>query len=192
MSSPQGAAVLPMRRDPTRKYPFAVPTTMPPKRRGKVTASSGAKSQTSGSEHRNLLNHLVRAGFMTDLDLVVFKLPIELLLEIFSYLSNHRRFIKGIGYHGPAYSGSTSMGKEEVEQSTAIRRLTMTCRALQTALLPILWKDVEGCEIWVPDSRGKSTYGLYAQCKYLLSHPTIATHVQCVELYFHAETTRVI
>lgn len=33
------------------------------------------------------------------------------------------------------------------------------------------------------------TYGLYAQCEYLLSHPTIAAYVQCVLFYFPSNTT---
>lgn len=71
------------------------------------------------------------------------------------------------------------MEKEHVERSTAIRKLTMTCWAMRDTLLPVLWKDVEGCV--VPSRpRGSFTYGLYDQCVYLLSNPTIAAHVQYV------------
>ena len=42
-------------------------------------------------------------------------------------------------------------------------------------LLPVLWKDVEGCLVSHP--RGHS-YGLYDQCVYLSSNPTIAAYVQ--------------
>ena len=40
-----------------------------------------------------------------------------------------------------------------------------------------------------PDNRGSYTYGLYAQCAYLLSHPTIAVYVRCVWLYFPPNIT---
>ena len=75
---------------------------------------------------------------------------------------------------------------ENVERSTAIRKLTMTCWTMRYALLPILWRDVEAC--LVPSPNGH-TYGLYEQCAYLLSNPTIATYVQCVRPFFHLNIT---
>lgn len=63
----------------------------------------------------------------------------------------------------------------------------MTCWALRNALLPVLWKNAEGC---VVSSRphGSYTYGLYAQCEYLLSNPTVATYVQCVGPHLQSNT----
>ena len=55
----------------------------------------------------------------------------------------------------------------------------MTCWAMRNILLPVLWKDVEGCAVPYPSGLNY-TYGLYDQCVYLLSNPTIATHVQYV------------
>ena len=71
------------------------------------------------------------------------------------------------------------MEREHVERSTVIRRLTMTCWVMRDTLLPVLWKDVEGCVVSSHPRRGH-TYGLYDQCVYLLSNPTIAAHVQYV------------
>lgn len=71
------------------------------------------------------------------------------------------------------------MGMERVERTTIIRKLTMTCWSLRNTLLPVLWRDTEGC-IVSSSPRNGHTYGLYAQCEYLLSNPTIAAHVQCV------------
>ena len=113
---------------------------------------------------------------MFDSDLTVFKLPFELLLEIFSYFNDYRDFIQETGRTG---SFSLAIQKENVERSTAIRRLTMTCWTLRNALLPVLWKDAEACVVpFYP--REDFTYGLYAQCEYLLSNPTVAAHVQSV------------
>lgn len=55
----------------------------------------------------------------------------------------------------------------------------MICWALRDVLLPVLWKDVEGCVVpnYPSDER---TYGLYAQCEYLLANPAVAAYVQCV------------
>ena len=109
----------------------------------------------------------------------VFKLPIELFFEILSHFDDHRPFIHNTlcdSWWGMA------MTTECVEQSTVIRRLTMTCWTLRNILLPALWKNVEGCVVHPPSANieaGK-TYGLYPQCIYLLSNPTIASYVRWV------------
>jgi len=74
-----------------------------------------------------------------------------------------------------------------VERSTAIRKLTATCWVMRNTLLPVLWKDVEGCVVSNPGHG--HTYGLYDQCVYLLSNPTIATYVQCVRPYLNPNAT---
>jgi len=73
------------------------------------------------------------------------------------------------------------MNTRHVERSTVIRKLTMTCWALRDALLPVLWRNIEGCVVTHgSDGRGmpRKSYGLYAQCVYLLSNPAIAAHVR--------------
>ena len=110
---------------------------------------------------------------MSDLYLSVFKLPLELFLEIFSHL---RHYQDAFRYIGP-------VNKVDVERSTITRRLTMTCWTLRNILLPVLWKDTEACAIPVcPDE--ERTYGLYPQCEYLLSNPIVAAYVQCVHSCF--------
>lgn len=79
------------------------------------------------------------------------------------------------------------MSSENVERSTAIRKLTMTCWTMRHALLPVLWRDVEGCRVTSPN--GRDTYGLYDQCAYLSSNPTIAAYVQCVRSFSHLNVT---
>jgi hypothetical protein len=115
-----------------------------------------------------------------DLDLIVFKLPFELLFEIFSHLNDHRDFFKGNPHVGMFLR---RMEKGHVERSTVIRNLTMTCRPLREVLLPVLWKDVEGCTVSSYVFKN-STYGLYAQCEYLISNPMVASYVQFVSLPF--------
>ena len=68
----------------------------------------------------------------------------------------------------------------DVERSTVIRKLTMTCWTLRDVLLPILWRHVEGCVVESTSKRGRTrkTYGLYPQCVCLLSDPKIAAYVQ--------------
>lgn len=114
----------------------------------------------------------------TDIDRTVFKFPAELLFEIFSYFGDHRRYIHDTCSNGQRYG--EVMRTKHVERSTVIRKLTMTCWGLRNALLPILWRDVEGCVVRLPsdDPYIKKTYGLYAQCVYLLSNPVIAANVQ--------------
>ena len=110
------------------------------------------------------------------LDLIVLKLPLELFLEIFSYLNCHRNFIQRI----TCFETSLPfMEKEHVQRSTAIRTLTMTCWPLRNVLLPILWKEVEGCMV-PKNPHFQYSYGLYDQCEYVLSNPIIAAYVQCV------------
>ena len=112
--------------------------------------------------------------------LTVFRLPAELLFEIFSYFNDHLDYIRDFcgdgGRHG------TTMWKEHVERLTVIRKLTMTCRALRDALLPVLWKNTEGCVVRPspPGNYTGVTYGLYAQCIYLASNPTVAAYVRWV------------
>ena len=67
-----------------------------------------------------------------------------------------------------------------VERSTVTRKLTMTCWALRNTLLPVLWKNTEGCVVRSPSATTGKTYGLYAQCTYLLSNQMIASHVEWV------------
>jgi len=59
----------------------------------------------------------------------------------------------------------------------------MTCWVLRNALLPVLWMNTEGCEGCVVESSSnggetRKTSGLYPQCVYLLSNPTVAAYVQ--------------
>ena len=118
--------------------------------------------------------------FVPDRDPSVFKLPLELFHEILSYFNDHQGFIRRVSLSPP------SMRKGDVERSSVVRRLTMTCRALRNALLPDLWKNVEGCIVYTYPNEGY-TYGLYAQCEYLLSNPIAASYVQWVSPRFARE-----
>ena len=72
------------------------------------------------------------------------------------------------------------MSRRHVERLTVIRKLTMTCWTLRETLLPALWEKTVGCVVRPPSGDGRTgvTYGLYAQCGYLLANPTVADHVQ--------------
>jgi len=109
----------------------------------------------------------------------VFKLPIELFFEIFSHFDDHRSFIHNT--RGGVWWGMR-MTTECVERSTVIRKFTMTCWTLRNVLLPTLWKNVEGCVVHSRSANSETgkTYGLYPQCVYLLSNPTIASYVRWV------------
>jgi len=116
-----------------------------------------------------------------DLRYTVFGFPLELILEILSYFSDHRQFIRENFYGRELHA---NVAREHGERSIVIRRLTMTCWPLRNLLLPLLWAEAEGC---ISHSRhdyetrtGGSGYGLYAQCVYLISNPTIAAYVQSV------------
>ena len=118
---------------------------------------------------------------MLDLCCTVFWFPLELFLEIFSYLADHRQFIRE-NFYGKKLRARVE--REHAERSIVIRRLTMTCWPLRNMLLPLLWADAEGCvshtsyDYWT--HTGGSGYSLYAQCVYLISNPTIAAYVQFV------------
>ena len=75
-----------------------------------------------------------------------------------------------------AYGG---LVPEHVEWLTAIRKLTMTCWHLRNTLFPLLWKCVEGCNV-LGRNPTLLDNGLYHQCSYLVSNPTIGACVQCV------------
>ena len=112
----------------------------------------------------------------------VIKLPVELLFEILSYFDDHQRYIRNLCNYGAGNYG-TPMRPEHVERSTVTRKLTMTCWALRDILLPVLWRNTEGCVVKLPSDGGHvngKTYGLYAQCVYLLSNSTIAAYVKWV------------
>ena len=150
---------------------------MPPKQRPTaviLATQRGPQVQTGGGGHSLLL------PTPSDPGRAVFKLPLELFLEIFSHFDDHRRYIRDTTGDG-VWLGE-AMRTQHVERSTVIRKLTMTCWGLRSTLLPILWKDTEGCVVEQPyDAHDTGTsYGLYAQCVYLLSNPTIATYVQWV------------
>lgn len=108
-----------------------------------------------------------------------------MLLEIFSYLNDHREFIQ---WGDPGGFHEQVMEREHVERSTAIRNFTMACRLLRDVLLPVLWNDVEGCTV-IDYPRDGYTNGLYAQCEYLLSNPIVAAYVQCVSLSISPKMT---
>ena len=66
----------------------------------------------------------------------------------------------------------------------------MTCWALRNTLLPVLWKNTEGCVVKPPfGSKAGRTYGLYAHCVYLLSNPMIAAYVQWVQSHLRLNRT---
>ena len=132
--------------------------------------------QRSGSEYSGT-STLIHA----DLRYTVFKFPLELFLEVFSYLADHRRFIRE-NYYGRR--SGVGIGRQHAERSVVIRRLTMTCWPLRNLLLPLLWADAEGC---IPHTRydyntKKGGWGSnpYLQCGYLATTPAIAAYVQCV------------
>ena len=116
----------------------------------------------------------------SDLGRTVFKLPGELLLEIFSYFYGHRRYIRDTLRYNYGLPVMPKMRTWHVERLTVIRKLTMTCWALRETLLPVLWMNTEGCVIESPSDgdETRTTYGLYPQCVYLLSNPTVAAYVQ--------------
>jgi len=109
----------------------------------------------------------------------VFRLPFELFLEVFSYLADHRRFIRENYYGRELY---TFIEKKHAERSIVIRRLTMTCWPLRNLLLPLLWANAEGCISHIRydyrTGKGGSGSSLYAQCIYLASNRAIAAYVQ--------------
>jgi len=111
----------------------------------------------------------------------VFKLPLETLLNIFSYFAHHRDFIRENYYGRRSY---VWIERGDAERSVVIRRLTMTCWLLRNGLLPLLWTDVEGCishsDYSYAYKRGILGSSPYAQCAYLASNRAIAAHVQCV------------
>ena len=135
--------------------------------------------QTSGSEFSRFAI-LIHA----DLCRAVFKFPLELFLEVFSYLADHRRFIRE-NYCGR--EPRVRIGRKDAERSVVTRRLTMTCWPLRNLLLPLLWTDVEGCTPHSPYNYNTKRGGLgsspYAQCVYLASTPAIATYVRYVRFY---------
>ena len=120
-----------------------------------------------------------------------------MLLEIFSYLDDHRDFIEEIPHIGDYTNGTPHIGEPlrtmwnyNVQRSTVIRNLTLTCRLLRNVLLPVLWKDVEGCVVINPGyPRNTCTYGLYHQCEYLLLNPAVAAYVQCVSSFLSPENS---
>ena len=123
---------------------------------------------------------------MLDRSCAVSKLPLEMFLEIFSYLSDHRHFIR-VNFNGRARSEFGFVGKEHAEQSIVIRRLTMTCWQLRDMLIPLLWTDVEACvrHTHYDPNTGSGGVGssLYAICLYLSLNRTIAVHVRFVRLF---------
>ncbi|KAF9782927.1 hypothetical protein BJ322DRAFT_182548 [Thelephora terrestris] len=117
----------------------------------------------------------------------IFRLPAELILGILAYFGDpHRNILhEKSGRYG-------SLEPKAVERLTVIRRLTMTCWHLRNRLLPVLWKHVEGCNMYLkhrshgPHMTSRLGGGLYAQCSYLLLNPTIGVYVETlsVDLYF--------
>jgi hypothetical protein len=98
---------------------------------------------------------------------------------VFSYLTDHRRFIRE-NYYGRELH--VIMEAKDAERSVVTRRLTMTCWPLRNLLLPLLWTDVEGCishSHYNYEARGGGLgFSVYAQCVYLALNPAIAAYVQ--------------
>jgi len=119
---------------------------------------------------------------MVDLCYIVFRFPLELFLEILSYFTDHRRYIRE-NFNGRVLS--VYIERKHAERSIVIRRLTMTCWPLRTLFLPLLWADAEGCVSHIRynhrDRTGGLGFGLYAQCVYLSLNPMIAAYVQSVQ-----------
>ena len=157
---------------------------MPPELEGgRIPVLPRVGVQTSGSEYqiRGLLFSSV-----VDRGCAVSGLPLEVFLEIFSYLSDHRRFIRA-NLNGRRMCKFKFIGKEHAEGSIVIRRLTMTCRQLRNLLIPLLWTDVEACiqhACYNPDTgSGSVSSNLYAKCRYLSLNEGIAAHVRFVRLF---------
>jgi len=135
--------------------------------------------QTSGSGYQIPENTFRVVDFCC---FTVFKLPLELFLEILSYFSDHRQFIRE-NFYGRELGAEIK--KEHAERLTVIRRLTMTCWPLRNLLLPFLWAHSEGCISptyrHYTETRTRSLgHNLYVQCVYLISNPAIAAYVQSV------------
>ena len=103
---------------------------------------------------------------------IVFRLPIELIIEILACFGDPRH---NILYLKTARGARVVLDPGRVERLTAIRVLTMTCWHLRNMLLPLLWKYVEGCNVsyrhhqtLVRDPVILAGNGLYAQYAYLM------------------------
>jgi len=146
-----------------------------------VTTQRARQVQASGSGCSGSLSFLFFQP-ASDMGCTVFKLPVELFPEVFSHLYDHRQYIRDSLDDTGGIIYGVGMKAQHVERSTVIRNLTMTCWVLRNALLPALWKHTEGCVVESSPNDGgdepRKTYGLYAQCIYLLSNPTIAAYVQ--------------
>jgi len=115
----------------------------------------------------------------------VFRLPAELIIEVLTYFGDpHRNVRREKAYRG-IYELDEIVPLEHVERLTVVRKLTMTCWHLRNTLFPLLWKYVEGCDLSDRHRAGLGQTaapknGLYAQCSYLISNPTICDYVQYV------------
>jgi hypothetical protein len=119
---------------------------------------------------------------MLDLGCTVFRLPLELLLEILSYFADHRRFIRENLYGREL---PMQIERKHAERSIVIRGLTMTCWLMRNLFLPILWTDAEAFIPYIRYDHRTGTGGLgsslRAQCDYLSLNPEIASYVQSVK-----------
>ena len=113
--------------------------------------------------------------------ILVFGLPPELIVGIFSHFGDPRHNIR----REKSCRGSRILVLEDVERLTVIRKLTMTCWHLRNMLFPLLWEYVEGCNLFGPRPSHRRhagmvflQNGLYAQCSYLIRNPTICAYVQ--------------
>lgn len=116
----------------------------------------------------------------------VFRLPVEVILDILAHFEDTHRKICPAGRI--LSLDLPNLYPEHVERSTVMRRLTMTCWHLRNVLFPLLWKYMEGRTRFSSHrapfkwSRRSPHNGLYAQCSYLLLNPTVGFYVQCVKL----------
>jgi hypothetical protein len=128
--------------------------------------------------------------FPSNISRTVFRLPTELIVEMLTHFEDPHHNITSAK---KARGVRRALNPDCVEQLTAIRVLTMTCWHLRNMLFPLLWKYVEGCNIFYrPISRrvaqdpvASAGNGLYAQCTYLIDNPTIAAYVRCVYSFIH-------
>ena len=129
--------------------------------------------------------------FPSDTTRTVFRLPVELIVEIITYFEDpHHNILSAKTVRG----ARRPLDPEDVERLTVIRKLTMTCWHLRNKLFPFLWECVEGCDVvrYRPAHRRCTVgNGLYSQCAYLILNPTIGAYVQCVRSVVHGwELTR--
>ena len=113
----------------------------------------------------------------------LFKLPLELIMDILSYFDCLPIFTNKLNLS--LFGIDPRVSRRYLERTDVLRALSQTCRSWRNLFFPLLWERLEPCSV-MDDGSGNwfesNMDSLIRKSALVCENPEIASHVRCVQI----------